>query len=263
MTTSESENLSASSTTVQEVQLEMEKLYSLLTVKKGFPILSVARRKEILSQLRLKNQEINRLQNNSTSSKGLKPLVLLRSLPTLFKMYLMSLRIKIAKMLLKYRNKVPTILIHPDPKLKRIAKPVNFDTMSLFERTRIVRRMGAALGAVTYGERLGLAAPQIGINYRIIVVRGNVMFNPSWTPTKASPNIITEGCYSAPGRLFKVDRAQYGWAKWTDINGRPMEDKLNGLPAIVFQHEINHLDGICCVDIGEEIKESGQPFKRT
>jgi len=113
--------------------------------------------------------------------------------------------------------------------------------------------MGAALAQQSYGGRIGIAAPQIGINKRIIIVSGNVMLNPEWHPSKAPPNEVTEGCYSIPNKVFKVDRAQYGWAKWTNIDGKPFEDKLSGTNAIVFQHEIDHLDGKCCADVGEEI----------
>jgi len=118
----------------------------------------------------------------------------------------------------------------------------------------IVRKLGMALAKQTYGMKLGISAPQIGINLRVMVVRGNVMFNPEWQPTKAPPEQGQEACYSVPKRIFKVNRAPYGWAKWTNIDGKPFEDKLTGIPAIVFQHELNHLDGICCIDIGEEIK---------
>lgn len=103
--------------------------------------------------------------------------------------------------------------------------------------------------------RLGIAAPQIGINKRVIIVRGNVMFNPEWMPTKAPPETVIEECYSVPGKRFKVSRAPYGWAKWTNIDGKPFEDKLKGLPAIVFQHELDHLDGKCCIDVGEPVDE--------
>lgn len=161
---------------------------------------------------------------------------------------------RIAKILLKLRNKTPKVLIHPDPRLKRIAEPVDFKKISLEERTKIVQKMGAALSKQTYGMRLGIAAPQIGINKRVIIVRGNVMFNPEWTPSKAPVNEITEACYSVPGKMFKVSRAPYGWVKWTNIEGRSMEDRLRELPAIVFQHELDHLNGKCCIDVGREIK---------
>ena len=158
--------------------------------------------------------------------------------------------------LLKWRNRPPKFLIHPDPRLKRIAEPIDFEHSTYAMRMQIVRKMNNALGGATYGQRLGLAAPQIGINKRVIICRGNVMFNPTWHPSKAPTNTVIEGCYSVPKKTFEVQRAQYGWSKWTDINGRPMEDKIKGLAAIVFQHEVDHLDGKCCADVGKEIKSS-------
>ena len=146
------------------------------------------------------------------------------------------------------------ILIYPDPRLKRIAEPVDFKKIKYKQRVAIVRKLGMALAKQTYGMKLGISAPQIGINLRVMVVRGNVMFNPEWHPSKAPPTQVIEGCYSMPRRVFQVPRALYGWAKWTNIDGRPMEDKLKDLPAHVFQHELDHLNGKCCADIGKEIK---------
>lgn len=165
------------------------------------------------------------------------------------------LRHKIVKVIIDRRNKPLPILIHPDKRLKRIAEPVDFDKTNRDQRMAIVRQMGASLARQQWGQQLGIAAPQIGINKRIIIVRGNVMFNPEWTPSKSPANQVQEGCYSAPNRIFKVPRAPYGWARWTNIDGKQFEDKLTGLPAIIFQHEIDHLSGKCCVDIGEEIKQ--------
>lgn len=116
--------------------------------------------------------------------------------------------------------------------------------------------MGAALQKTSYGDKLGIAAPQIGVNLRVIIVRGNVMFNPEWQPSRAPANTVTEGCYSVPEKTFKVQRAQYGWAKWTNIDGKPFEDKVSGLPAIVFQHEMSHLNGECLPDYGTEVEQS-------
>ena len=177
-----------------------------------------------------------------------------RLLKTLPKALFLWGAFKFAKLILKWRNRSPKILIHPDPRLKRIAEPVDFEKTKLAQRTTIVRKMGAALAKTTWGMRLGIAAPQIGINLRIMIVRGNVMFNPNWQPTKAPPETIEEGCYSAPYKTFKVSRALYVWAKWMDITGHLITHKLKGLPAIVFQHELNHLDGVCIADIGEEVK---------
>lgn len=166
--------------------------------------------------------------------------------------------------MLNFHNPVPKILTHPNKKLSRIAEPVDFEKTTLEERVKIVRTLGAALGKMDYGDRLGIAAPQVGINLRVMIVRGNVMFNPEWTPTKAPAETITEACYSVPGKFYKVPRAKYGWAKWTNIEGRPMEDKLTGLPAIVYQHELDHLNGKCCADVGEETQppQGVEPFPK-
>ena len=158
-------------------------------------------------------------------------------------------------MLLKRRNKPSVILVYPDERLKLIAEPVDFNKTSLKARTKMVLRMGSALQEMDWGKQLGLAAPQIGLNKRIIICRGNVMFNPEWNPSKAPLESFFEACYSVPGKMFKVPRDKSGWAKWTDINGRPCEDKLNGIPAIIFQHELDHLNGKCCIDVGTEIEK--------
>lgn len=155
--------------------------------------------------------------------------------------------------LLKRRNRPMPILVHPDPKLARIAEPVDFKKESYDELSTIVRKMGNALSSVSYGGKLGLAAPQIGINKRICIVQGAVMFNPHWQPSKAPLNMGFEGCYSVPNREFKVWRAPYGWATWQSIEGVQRSKKMHGQLAVVFQHELDHLDGKCCVDVGEEV----------
>lgn len=236
-----------------------------LAEKKALATSSLARQKAGLSPSKLNVQEVESAptkQNLSTGlkTKGVSPsspipsMTLWRKYSLLPKAILFWVIYRIAKLLLKLRNPIPKVLIHPDKRLKRIALPVDFDKTTLIQRTVIIRKMGAALSKQTYGMKLGIAAPQIGINLRVMIVRGNVMFNPEWQPAKAPLESITEGCYSVPYKVFKVPRAKYGWAKWTNIEGRPMESKLSGLPAIVFQHELDHLNGICCADIGEEVK---------
>jgi peptide deformylase len=165
------------------------------------------------------------------------------------------LNYKLGVWLLKKRNKPMAFLLHPNPLLKRVAEPVDFEKTSMQDRADVVRKMGNALSGASYGGKLGLAAPQIGINLRVCIVQGAVMFNPEWRPSKAPGNTVFEGCYSVPHKVFKVPRAVYGWAKWQSIEGEWREHKLKGLDAIIFQHELDHLNGICCADVGEEVKE--------
>lgn len=261
---SDSDTLYASSITPQVAPSEKENLSSSNMETEESPTSSPVHLQDNSLPSRLKRKEEKSPMTStpfSRQSSSIKESPLshgqltmwLRRLKTLPKALLLLVSLPLAKLLLKWRNRVPKILVHPDPRLKRIAKPVDFNKMNLKKRTSLVRKMGATLSSQVYGGRLGLAAPQIGVNLRVVIVRGNVMFNPEWTPTKAPAETSTEGCYSVPHKVYKVTRAPYGWAKWTNIDGFPMEDKLKGIPAIVFQHELDHLNGVCCADIGEEI----------
>lgn len=167
-------------------------------------------------------------------------------------------RYNIAVWLIKNRNKPMPIVLHPDPVLSRVADPVDFENESYKDLVAIVRQMGATLKSSSYGDKLGLAAPQIGVSKRICIVQGAVMFNPEWRPSAQPGDRVIEGCYSVPNRLFKVKRDKSGWAKWQSINGVWREQKLNGLRAIIFQHELDHLNGKCCADVGEEILTPSQ-----
>lgn len=167
--------------------------------------------------------------------------------------------------LLKRRNKAPEILMHPHPTLLKVAE--DWDAREDKEELmKIVRQLGAALRGVTHGDRLGMAAPQIGISKRIFVCQGAVCINPSFHPPKVGEMIeVLEGCYSIPEKqIYKTKRHKYGWAKWWSVDGKFREFKLKGLDAIVFQHELDHLDGKCCCDIGvlytpeEHLKSKGQ-----
>lgn len=155
--------------------------------------------------------------------------------------------------LLKKRNKPMSFILHPDPVLARVADPIDFSKDTPEELSKIIRQIGSALSGAGYGQKLGLAAPQIGISKRICVVEGAVMLNPEWTPSRAPQRVSIEGCYSVPHRKFEVMRDAYGWAKWVSIDGVPREFKLNGTRAIIFQHELDHLNGKCCADVGKEI----------
>lgn len=161
---------------------------------------------------------------------------------------------KAVKTIIGWRNRPQKILLYPDERLARIAESVDFQKTTRKQRIKIIRKMGASLAQQKFGERLGIAAPQIGINLRVIIVRGNVMFNPEWKPVKGQKEYMIESCYSSPKKLYRVQRAKYGWAKWTNIDGKPFESKLKGIPAVVFQHELDHLKGVCCDNIGEKIK---------
>ena len=105
---------------------------------------------------------------------------------------------------------------------------------------------------------VGLAAPQVGVNLRVIVVQlmsagklvGPVqeMINP--VITKHSTEIVgyEEGCLSIPGEFYKIDRPSKIDVKFQTLNGRYKRWYLRGLEARVVQHELDHLDGILMID---------------
>lgn len=96
-------------------------------------------------------------------------------------------------------------------------------------------------------DGIGLAAPQVGINKRIIVmlVKGFpiVMINPEII-TKKGVTSSTEGCLSRPNRFVKKIRSKNVEASYFDINGEVKNIRLYGLEATCLQHEIDHLNGI-------------------
>ena len=168
--------------------------------------------------------------------------------------FFLYIKMWLATRLLKLRNKPIDFVIYPDVRLRTPCKPVDFENTTYEQRSELVRKMGNALSNASYGGKLGLAANQIGLDMQIAIVQGAVVFNPTWEPTKGQTEMSIEGCYSVPNKTFKVKRAKYGWATWYDIDGKKHSYKMKGLSAIVFQHEYNHLQGICCCEVGEEVK---------
>ncbi len=107
---------------------------------------------------------------------------------------------------------------------------------------------------------VGLAAPQVNESIRLIVVEFGdeekedvppklyVLANPEITRLSKETLIGTEGCLSIPGIQGDVERSEAVTVKGLNRNGRPMTVKAKGWLARIFQHEIDHLDGILFVD---------------
>jgi len=95
----------------------------------------------------------------------------------------------------------------------------------------------------------GLAAPQVGKNWRIFIAQNNVYINPeiTWMP-KAGMNPCKEGCFSLePGVDYPISRAYAVKLKWQDLKGNSYEQRFNDFTAQVIQHEYDHLEGrLCC-----------------
>lgn len=98
---------------------------------------------------------------------------------------------------------------------------------------------------------IGLAAPQVGVGKRVIVMgnrgRSYICVNPEIIHTEGKCR-DQEGCLSFPGLWLNVDRAETIKVKYQDIIGREQEHEFTGIVARVFQHEFDHLNGECFVN---------------
>jgi peptide deformylase len=112
---------------------------------------------------------------------------------------------------------------------------------------------------------VGLAAPQVGESTRLLVVEYGdeendeippklyIMVNPEITRSSEDTLIGTEGCLSIPGIQGDVERFVTVTVKGLNRHGRPMTVKAKGWLARIFQHEIDHLEGILFVDRAEKL----------
>jgi peptide deformylase len=142
------------------------------------------------------------------------------------------------------------ILIYPDPELKKKSVPVTV----INEKTReIVRDMAETMYDA---PGVGLAAPQVGIHQRIVVIDVSGKDEEPDLIVAVNPVIIhsegevyeEEGCLSVPRFAANVRRHACVVVKMLNLEGEEVTCKVDGLLAIAFQHEIDHLDGILFVD---------------
>ncbi len=142
----------------------------------------------------------------------------------------------------------------PDPVLRQKAKRVrNIDAPI----KRLINDMVETLHAEP--GRAGLAAPQVGVSLRVIVIdqpeEGDiVIINPEIVRRKGE-RILDEGCLSIPGYFGQVTRAEAVTVKGRDRTGKEVRIKADGLLAQALEHEIDHLDGTLYVDHLESTEE--------
>lgn len=143
------------------------------------------------------------------------------------------------------------ILIHPDPRLKKLCDPVAQVTEDLAKLARdMLETMYDAPG-------IGLAAPQVGVNKRLIVMdcmkppeapRPLILFNPAVTWSSSELSTYEEGCLSIPDQYADVERPNMVTVTWMDETGAAREETFSGLWATCVQHEIDHLNGKLFID---------------
>ena len=150
------------------------------------------------------------------------------------------------------------ILIHPDPRLKKLCEAVTDVTDDL-------RALAADMLETMYAAPgVGLAGPQVGVMKRIFVMdcikdpearpRPVVLMNPVVTWTSEAQNTYEEGCLSIPDQYAEVTRPAEVRMRWLGLDGQQHEEHFEGLWATCAQHELDHLDGKLFIDYLSPLK---------
>jgi peptide deformylase len=144
------------------------------------------------------------------------------------------------------------ILIHPDPRLKKPCEPIAAITPDIVALAQdMLQTMYDAPG-------IGLAAPQVGVMKRLIVMdcekrtdappQPRVLINPAVLWASEELSTYEEGCLSIPEQYADVQRPSEVRVAWTDLDGTAQEQQFDGLWATCVQHEIDHLAGKLFID---------------
>jgi peptide deformylase len=158
------------------------------------------------------------------------------------------------------------VLQFPDKRLREKSKPIA-------EVSDDIRALAEDMIEVMYDEPgIGLAAPQVGESIRLIVVDTEwneedaeknplVLVNPEITARDGSVT-WNEGCLSVPDFQADVERSETVTLEAVDLEGEPVVIEAEGLQAVCFQHEIDHLDGVLFIDRISRLKREMYVRKR-
>ena len=151
------------------------------------------------------------------------------------------------------------IIIAPDPRLKKVCSSVDVvDEDTALLMSDMLETMYAAPG-------IGLAAPQVGVAKRIIVVDATRGEGPPQPYKIANPEIIwssdetkenEEGCLSLPTYYEDVTRPDRIKVRYVDETNTEQELEADGLLSVVIQHEMDHLEGVLFVDHISSLKRN-------
>ena len=163
------------------------------------------------------------------------------------------------------------IVLHPDARLKKKSVEVEKITDALIKMAEdMMETMYDAPG-------IGLAAPQIGVLERLIVMDCAkkedeepdpiIMVNPLIVASSEEKSVYEEGCLSIPEYFAEITRPEFIQVDWVDLGGKQHSEEFNGLKSICVQHEIDHLNGKLFIDyLGpmkrQLITRKMQKFKR-
>ncbi|MDY6029490.1 MAG: peptide deformylase [Acidaminococcaceae bacterium] len=156
------------------------------------------------------------------------------------------------------------ILVAGDPLLRKVAEPV---TRIDKKTAKLLKDMADTMHAA---NGVGLAAPQIGVSKRIVVIDvgdgyAYEMINPRIVK-KEGCVLGSEGCLSVPDYEGEVERAAYVECEYRDRTGKDMLVRAEGLLAVAIQHEIDHLDGVLFIDKAQSLftkqRDAGEELRR-
>lgn len=142
------------------------------------------------------------------------------------------------------------ILIHPDPRLKKVCDPVPAVTPE-------IRRLADDMLETMYAAPgIGLAAPQVGVTCRLLVMdcakegppEPMALVNPEIVWASEDVSTYEEGCLSIPDQYAEVVRPARVTVRWLDLDGVSQERTFERLWATCVQHEIDHLNGRLFID---------------
>lgn len=141
---------------------------------------------------------------------------------------------------------LPLVTI-PNPSLRQPSQPVSLPLTQ--DVKDFIKDMVVAM--IEY-DGVGLAAPQVGRNINIIVINTEeaptVYINPVVKKTSWRKDKQEEGCLSVPGVFGVVRRPIIVTVEYNDLEGNLISEELNSFLARVFQHEVDHLNGILFTD---------------
>lgn len=139
------------------------------------------------------------------------------------------------------------------------AKSIEVKDIPAPEIQKLISDMQDTLAVAQNG--IGIAASQVGRNLRVFAVspalelNQNIFINPVITKISQKTELMDEGCLSVPGLYGKVKRAESLKIEAYNQSGRKFKMKAEGLIAQLFQHEMDHLDGILFKDKAEELNQ--------
>lgn len=152
---------------------------------------------------------------------------------------------------------VRPILVIPDARLRAVADPI-------IEVDDEIKTLAKDMLDTMYdAPGIGLAAPQIGVMKRIVVMdlapEGEtpdplVMINPEITRFGEQIQVTEEGCLSIPELYYEVERPNDVTVSYTDLDGNAVVKEAEGKLAVCIQHELDHLDGVLYIDYLSRLK---------